>query len=548
MKDKTMKKSGIVGGAFITTLGIVITKIIGVLYVIPFHSIIGEEGGALYGYAYTIYLLFMSLSSLGIPLAISKLVSEYQTLGYYSVKKRAFVLAKKISLILGFICFIILILFAPLIAKMILGDLTGGNTISDVTYVIRIIALAILVVPILSIYRGYFEGHRLFSPPSISQVIEQLFRVVVIVLGSFLALKVFKLSLTTAVGVAVFGAFVGAFASYFYLVFKLRKNKRRFNERVRDVNEPIISDKAIIRKIFIYAAPFIMIDIFRSLYNYVDVVTVVKGLVKYANFSVVDSEAIMSMLSTWANKFNMVLSAIASGLIVSLIPNLTKDLVDKKHEDVNKKINQSLSLLLFFTIPMTIGISFLAKPIWELFYGSSTYGPSVLSYYIFTGLIVGLFTCVVSILQVFKDYKIVFGSLLCGFILKIVLNISLIDSFYKMGVPAYYGVITASVLGYLTSIIICLVVLYYKYHVSFEDLAMNIINIICGVVLMMMGLLIVRFIVPISSSVRLANIFIIILYGLVGSAIYFFYAYKVKLFKKVFNKSLGSMIKSLKKY
>ena len=548
MKDKTMKKSGIVGGAFITTLGIVITKIIGVLYVIPFHSIIGEEGGALYGYAYTIYLLFMSLSSLGIPLAISKLVSEYQTLGYYNVKKRAFVLAKKISLILGLICFIVLMLFAPIIAKMILGDLTGGNTISDVVYVIRIISMAILIVPILSIYRGYFEGHRLFSPPSISQVIEQLFRVVVIVLGSFLALKVFKLSLTNAVGVAVFGAFVGAFASYFYLAFKLRKNKRKFNEKVRDVNEPIVSDKVIIRKIFIYAAPFIMIDVFRSLYNYVDIVTVVKGLVKYANFSVVDSEAIMGMLSTWANKFNMALSAVASGLIVSLIPNLTKDLVDKKKDDVNKKINQSLSLLLFFTIPMSIGISFLAKPIWELFYGNSIYGPSVLSYYIFTGLIVSLFTCVVSILQVFKDYKIVFSSLLVGFILKIILNISLIDSFYKMGVPAYYGVITASILGYLTSIVICLVTLYYKYHISFEDLARNIIDIICGVVLMMMGLVILKFIIPISSSIRIVNLFIIILYGLIGITIYFLYAYKIKLFKKVFNKSLGNIIKSLKKY
>lgn len=545
MKDKTMKKSGIVGGAFITTLGIVITKIIGVLYVIPFHAIIGEDGGALYGYAYTIYLLFMSLSSLGIPLAISKLVSEYQTLGYYNVKKRAFVLAKKISLVLGIICFVILILFAPLIAKMILGDLTGGNNISDVVYVIRIISIAILVVPILSIYRGYFEGHRLFSPPSISQVIEQLFRVIVIVLGSFLALKVFKQSLTTAVGVAVFGAFVGAFASYFYLMVKLRKNKRKFNERVRSVNEPIITDKEIIRKIFIYAAPFIMIDIFRSLYNYVDMVTVVKGLVKHANYSVLDSEAIMSMLSTWANKFNMVLSAIASGLVVSLIPNLTKDLVANKKEEVNKKITQSLSLLLFFTIPMSIGISFLAKPIWELFYGASTYGPSVLSYYIFTGLIICLFTCVISILQVFKDYKIVFSSLLCGFILKIILNISLINSFYKMGVPAYYGVITASILGYLVSIIICLVTLYYKYHISFEELIKNLIEMICGVVLMLMGLLIIKFIVPISSSVRIVNILIIVLYGIIGAAIYFFYAYKTKLFKKVFNKSLSSIINKL---
>ena len=87
-KKKTgVTKSGFVKGAFIATFGIVLTKILGILYVIPFHAIIGESGGALYGYAYTIYVLFMSLSSAGIPLAISKIVSEYQTLGYYHAKR-----------------------------------------------------------------------------------------------------------------------------------------------------------------------------------------------------------------------------------------------------------------------------------------------------------------------------------------------------------------------------------------------------------------------------------------------------------------------------
>ena len=110
MKKKKVgiSKSGFVKGAFIATLGIVLTKILGIVYVIPFHAIIGEEGGALYGYAYTIYILFMSLSSAGIPLAISKVVSEYQTLGYYNAKKRAFIIGKKIALLLGFFCFLLL--------------------------------------------------------------------------------------------------------------------------------------------------------------------------------------------------------------------------------------------------------------------------------------------------------------------------------------------------------------------------------------------------------------------------------------------------------
>ena len=89
-----MKKNNFLEGAFIATFCIIATKILGIVYVIPFYKIIGEQGGTLYGYAYTIYLLFMSLSSAGIPLAISKVVSEYQTLGYHSAKKRTFIFMK----------------------------------------------------------------------------------------------------------------------------------------------------------------------------------------------------------------------------------------------------------------------------------------------------------------------------------------------------------------------------------------------------------------------------------------------------------------------
>lgn len=532
-KDKTLKKNGFLTGAFIATFCIVLTKILGIVYVIPFHAIIGEQGGALYGYAYTIYLLFMSLSSAGIPLAISKIVSEYQTLGYYNAKKLAFIIGKKIALLLGFVCFIILLLFAPMIAQAVLGDLTGGNTIEDVTFVIRIIGTAILVVPVLSIYRGYFEGHRFMQIPSFSQIVEQLVRVFIIVLGSFMALKVFKLSLTSAVGVAVFGATAGAIVAYLYLVFKKNKNKSKFNEKIRSVNEPIITNKQIFKKIVIYALPFIMIDIFKSLYSYIDMVTVVEGLVNYANFSVVDAEVVMSMLSTWGAKFNMILLALSTGIVVSLIPNLTQSVVKKDQADSYHKINQSLSVLLFFTLPMSLGISFLSEYIWNVFYGSSVYGPSVLAYYIFVGLIVGLFTLVISILQVLKDYKTVFISLVVGVILKILLNNNLILAFYKMGLPAYYGVITASLIGYFVSFVICIVQLRYKYKVRYEELVKNFMDILCGAILMIVGLLVIKYLLP-SSSNRFVSFLYILIYTLIGGSIYFVYAYKSKLLFHVF--------------
>lgn len=546
-ENKVMNKTNFIQGAFIATFGIVFTKILGILYVIPFHAIIGEQGGALYGYAYTIYLVFTALSSAGIPLAISKLISEYQTLGYYNAKQRAFKMGKQIALILGLICFVILFFFAPQLAHAILGDLTGGNTIEQVTFVIRVISTAILVVPILSIYRGYLEGHKFITPTALSQIYEQIVRVIFIVAGSFIALKVLHLSLTTAVGVAVFGASIGAFAAYVYLLDKTLRNKKKLNEKVLDKNEPRITDKEIFRKICWYALPFIMIDIFKSLYSFVDTFTLVKTLGEQIRYSTADAETVMGIISTWGSKFNMIIISISTGVIISLIPNLTSSLVLDDKKDIHRKINQTFQILLFLTIPMTVGLSFLAEPVWMVFYGSSKYGPSVLSYFVFVALITSLFTTSVTMVQVLKYYKVVFFSLLTGVLLKALLNVSLICGFHKMGLPAYYGSITATMIGYGVSFIICLMALHKKCGVNYEETVKQLIHVLCGTVLMIVVLLLLRFVVPIVVSNRFLNIFIIMIYALVGMVVYFFFTWNTHTIQDIFGDHLLKKLKFRKK-
>ena len=544
-KDITMRKSTFVKGAFITTLVIILSKILGIIYVIPFHAMIGEKGGALYGYAYTIYAVFMSLATAGIPLAISKVVSEYQTLGYYQTKKRVFYLGKKFSLILGLVCFLVVLLFAPYLAKFVLGDVVGGNTLEDVTFVIRIIGTAILIVPVLSVYRGYFEGHRFMSPPSISQVLEQIVRVLIIIIGCFLALNVFHASLTISVSIALMGATVGALFSYLYLFYKKKKHASKFNEKIRPVNEPLVTDKVIIKKIFMYAIPFILIDIFKAIYNYVDMVTVVKGLVHYASFEALDAEYIYSIMSTWGAKFNMMVLAISTGIIVSLIPSLTESLVKKDNVDVQNKIHQAFSMLLFFTIPLTMGISFLSKPIWNLFYGNSIYGANVLSYFIFVGFFIGFFTSMIIILQTLKDNKSVLISLVVGVLFKVLLNMNLMKAFYQMGLPPYYGFITASIIGYFISSIICIIVLNRKYGILFEDMVRDFIDIMIATIIMVFCLFIIKYIIPIYSTSRIINLFIVLLYGVIGMVIYFSYGKVSGLTKRVLGRDFYRTLKRI---
>ena len=416
-------------------------------------------------------------------------------------------------------------------------------SIEDVAFVIRVISTAILIVPVLSVYRGYFEGHRFMEPPSISQVLEQVIRVLVILIGSFLVLKVFKSSVRNAVGIAVFGATVGAIVGYLYLFKKKLNNKNKF--KYASSNLIPVSDKEITRKIIYYAFPLIMIDVCKSMYGFVDTFTVVSSLVKYSGYSVNDAEMILSMLSTWAVKFNMIISCVSTGIVVSLIPNLTKSIVSNDTDDVANKINKALESCLFLMMPMTLGITILAQPLWNLFYGSSVYGPHLLGYFIFTGLFSGVFTILVTILQVFKDNKCLFISLIVGVLVKIFFNTNFIMAFYKMGLPGYYGSITATIVGYLSSIIIAFVYLSVIKKINFEEFLKNLVDILCGSILMTIILaLISKFVLSVVSTNRLINILVIALYAIIGAVIYFMYTYKVGLIKKIFGKTFFKNKKS----
>lgn len=535
-KKEKLKKNTFIEGAFIATIAIIISKVLGVFYVIPFYSIIGEKGGALYGYAYSLYLLFMAISSAGIPLAISKVISEYQTLGYLNAKEKALLIGKKLSLVLGIFCFLILFIFARVIASAILGDLKGGNTIEDVTFAIRIISTAIIIVPLLSVYRGYFEGHKFITSASLSQVIEQIIRVLIIVIGSFMTLNIFHLSLTNAVGVALFGATAGAIFSYLYLIEKKLKNKNKFKEKKTGVIEPKISDKAILRKIIIYALPLIMIDVFKALYGLIDSLTVVKV---FGNiYGIKDAEAIISIISTWGAKFNMIIISISTGLIVSLIPNLTSLFVSNNKKEVNNRINQSFQVLLFFVIPLTLLVSFLSEPIYMLFYGPSKYGASIISVYIYVALVTSLFTTGITIIQVLKYYKFVFITLLTGFIIKLLLNTSLIHYLNSLGIQAFYGPIIASIISYSVAFIMCLIFLNVKCKVNYEETFNQLMNIVFGTIIMTIVLIILKQFIPITSSNRLINILIIAVYGIISISIYYLYMNKTKSLKKIFGRDI----------
>ena len=216
-----MKKNSFISGTIISTISIVLVKIMGMLYVIPFYSIVGSQGGALYSYAYQLYLLFLGVSSAGIPNAISKVISEYNSTGKLESKTRAYYVGKKIISYISVVAFILLFVFAEELATLYLGKITGGNTPEDAAFVIRCVSFAVLIIPHLSVTKGYLQGHQVFAPSSTANLIEQAIRIFVILAGSYLSYKVFNSSLSLAVGIAVSGAFFGGLFAYIYLRKKI---------------------------------------------------------------------------------------------------------------------------------------------------------------------------------------------------------------------------------------------------------------------------------------------------------------------------------------
>jgi len=379
-----MKKNSFVEGTFIATASIILVKILGMLYVVPFYIIVGVQGGALYSYAYIIYLIFLSISSAGIPYAISKIISEYNATGMIEAKNRAYQLGKKFIMYFSIAAFAVLFIFAEELGRLILGNLTGGNTIKDVAVVIRCVAFAILIIPHLSVTKGYLQGHKYITADAQANLIEQVVRIFIILVGAYLAYNVFNSSLTIAVGITGFGAFFGGLAAYWYLKIKINKNKKQFNLDKEYEPDPI-SNKEILKKIGIYALPFIAVALINSIYNFTDMVLVLRTL-DHLGYSAHDTEFITSAISTWAPKLGMIVNSFALGIAIPLIPSIVSAYATKRFDELNARINKALQIIIFVSVPLAVGLSILSIPVWTVFYNINPYGGQILGLMILNSL------------------------------------------------------------------------------------------------------------------------------------------------------------------
>ncbi len=513
-----LKKSNFIEGAFIATVCIIITKILGILYVIPFYKIIGEQGGTLYGYAYNIYNIFLIISSAGIPLAISKLTSEYATLKQDERKARMYQIASRAIMFFSIASFLICFLFAGVFAKIIIGDLTGGNSVKDVALVIRSISFALLIIPMLSIKRGYLQGHTYIKEPSISQIIEQVVRIAIIIAGSYLCVNIFRLPVKYAIVTSTLAAAAGGLITYLYLYIITKKNKHQIGLDIT----PTVSkkeDKIIIKKIIAYSIPFIVINLVNNTTTFLYIVLVIKTLPKLG-FTAASTEFIGSVFTTWGVKINTIITSIANGLIISLIPNMVKDYNETNTASMNQTFNKCLKIILLIIAPLAIFMSVMSTSMWNMFYSPNAFGSDIIKFNIIVTIFDCLYIVVNSLLQSLNGEKVIYKSVIIAQLVNVALDIPFMVLFHRIGLPAYYGAIAATLACFIISNSISLHHLNKKMHLNYKETVAAIPRFIISTVVLIGMLEVFKLILPMNSPSRLTQMVNILITGIVCGGTY----------------------------
>ena len=530
-----MKKNSFIKGTLIASISIILVKLLGAIYVIPFYRIIGETGGALYSYAYNVYNLFLNISTAGIPVAISMIISEYYTLGFNEAKERANRFGKLLIGMLSFISFFVIFIFADKIALFLTSGITLENTISDIALAIRAISICLLINPFLSVLRGYLQGHKYISVSSISQIIEQVVRIVIVILGSYISIRVLKLNVSIGVTIALTGAFFGGVAAYTYLKFKSRKDS---SLNAKTESRDVVTDKEIFKKIISYSLPLVFISVLSNLYDTIDLKLIIYGL-NLVGYTPNNIEVISSIIVTWAPKICMIIVAVSMGLQTSLIPHIVSSYVKGDKKEVNNKFNQAVGTMLVTTIPMTLAIIFLTKETYYIFYGKSFYGPIILIFIAVINIFLGVLTVINTALQGIKEFKIIYLNTFIGLLINTLLDIPLVLLFNKINMP-YIGTIVATVIGCVVSYIVVYIFLRKKLKFKFKPLLKIVIKLIVPTILMGLSLFVLTLFTKLFIHVKLSFISAIIKILIIGSIsliIYLYAAYKNGLLYDVLGKS-----------
>lgn len=504
-----------VAGSAWMTAGSIFSRILGAVYIIPWNIWFGAfylQGNALYGKGYNIYSFFLIAAIAGVPSAIAKQVAHYNALNEYGISVRLYKRGLEIAIMTGVAIAALMYFGAPLF--------TGGD--DNLIPVLHSLAWAILIIPTMSLTRGYFQGFQQMAPSAISQFVEQLVRVLYMLLSAYVIMRVLKGNWITAVSQSTLAAAMGALGGLLVLGVYYWRRRRHFRSLVRNSNnQMVVPASQLYREIIAQAVPFVVLGAGITIFQLIDQYTFAPIMHMAGNYSAAYLNDLFALFGVNANKLIMITISLASALAVTVVPLLSEAYTRGDKKSISDQLSNAFLMFEFVMIPSALGMSAVARPLNLVFYGRSheALAASILAFSSYLSILLGLYTVASALMQGISQNKRAVRYFIVGTIVKFIVQWPLV---YFFGA---FGPLLATGCGFLVTCYLIVHSLDVQFGINYAQIAKK----TNGILLTSIGTYalakLITFLGSFSGSEgRVMNFLIVAVAALVGG---YFYVYVV---------------------
>ena len=464
--DKT-KNSSFVDQAAILIAAMLISRLLGFLYRMPMTHFIGDDGNAYYAAGYTVYSFLLILSSAGLPAAISKLVSERITLKRYNDAHAVFQVALVLSAVMGIICSLAFLFGARYISAFLSQPLSYYSMLA--------LSPTLLIVGIMAVYRGYFQGMNTTKPTAFSQIIEQVFNVVFSV---FLAWLLHKRGPEFGAAGGTAGTGIGALAGLAVMLIIYKLNSKIIHRRLKRDHLPQKESYSEIASAVIKTAwPIILGTAVFSISNIIDT-TMVSNCLKASN--AFTQKEIDVLFGQFTGKYVVLTTlpvVISSAMATASVPSVASSSALRDAKAVSEKINLGMRMAMLFTIPAAIGLSVLGVPILQMLFPSRSEGGFLLQWGGIGVIFLALAQITTGMLQGVGYVKLPIIGAIVGAVIKVILNFILISN------PSIniLGAVLSTIACYFAASLLDIFFLWYITRIKIDFMGILFKPLICAV-------------------------------------------------------------------
>ena len=445
MSENKPKKQSFLQGVAVLTAATIIVKLLGFIYKVPLQNILQERGFGYFNTAYDVYNVLLMISTTGLPVAVSRMISQAQALENYAQIRKVYSTSMKVFLTIGVVGTLIMLVFSRQLSVMVTTNENSWAAIAA-------LSPCVLLICIVSAHRGFFQGQSNMTPTSVSQVYEAMIRVVFGLGGAWLLLKKTG-SLVYAAAGGIFGVTMGCIVAVIYLRIQFGKS----NQILQRGGGEAKSTRATMKELLAIAVPITLGSAGLQIINLFDTMIYMRRLTGALAWSSDAADTAKGIYNFCQTIFNLPCSLVTP-ITISIIPTVTAALTVKNLSGARHTEESAVRTMGLISLPCAVGLAVLAEPIIRLLAGN--YGPEsvatatpILAY---LGIAVVFNSTVLlfnAIMQAHGDVTTPVVNMLIGGIVKVIVNYILV------GIPALniVGAAIGTVICYLTITILDLI-------------------------------------------------------------------------------------------